>query len=64
VIFFSPMKSAIAAVPTPLVEDVALIGPRAKIVDELQLRTQSVLTTFSVGSELRRLDQLVELLRA
>jgi hypothetical protein len=29
-------KSAIAAVPTKLVEDVALIGPWAKITDEIQ----------------------------
>jgi F420-dependent oxidoreductase-like protein len=57
-------KSAIAAVPTALVEDVALIGPWAKIVDELPRWQQTVLTTFSVGSDLRHLDKIVELLRA
>jgi hypothetical protein len=57
-------KSAIAAVPTALVEDVALIGPWAKIVEELPRWQQTVLTTFSVGSDLRYLDKIVELLRA
>jgi F420-dependent oxidoreductase-like protein len=57
-------KSAIAAVPTALVEDVALIGPWAKIADELQLWKQTVLTTFSVSSDPRHMDRIVELLRA
>jgi F420-dependent oxidoreductase-like protein len=57
-------KSAIAAVPTALVQDVALIGPWAKIVDELQLWKQTVLTTFSVSGDPRYLDRIVELLRA
>ena len=39
-------KSAIAAVPTKLVVDVALIGPWAKIADEIQRWKQTVLTTF------------------
>ena len=30
-------RSAIAAVPTAMVEDVALIGPWAKIADEIQV---------------------------
>ncbi|TAM89925.1 MAG: LLM class F420-dependent oxidoreductase [Jatrophihabitans sp.] len=37
---------AIAAVPTRLVEDVALVGPTAKIRDELQQWEQTVLTTI------------------
>ena len=41
-------KGAIAAVPTRMVEDVALIGPWAKIADEIQRWQQTVLTTFSV----------------
>lgn len=56
-------KSAIAAVPTAMVEDVALVGPWAKIVDELPRWKQTVLTTFSVSCDLRHLDRLVELIR-
>jgi len=56
-------KAAIAAVPTRLVEDVALIGPWAKIADELQRWRQTVLTTFSVSTDLRHLDAVVDLVR-
>jgi F420-dependent oxidoreductase-like protein len=56
-------KSAIAAVPTAMVEDVALVGPWAKIVDELPRWKQTVLTTFSVSCDLRHLDRLAELIR-
>src|SRR6516225_11988366 len=56
-------KAAIAAVPTRMVEDVALIGPWAKIRDEIQRWTQTVLTTFSVNTDLRHLRKVAELLR-
>jgi F420-dependent oxidoreductase-like protein len=56
-------KSAIAAVPTRMVEDVALIGPWAKIADEIQLWKQTVLTTFSVSTDPRHLARVVDLLR-
>ena len=56
-------KAAIAAVPTRMVEDVALIGPWAKIADELPRWRQTVLTTFSVSTELRHLDAVVDLVR-
>ena len=56
-------KSAIAAVPTRMVEDVALIGPWAKIADEIQLWRQTVLTTFSVSTDPPNLDRVVGLLR-
>ena len=56
-------KGAIAAVPTPMVEDVALIGPWAKIADEIQRWRRTVLTTFSVSTDLRHLDAVVDLLR-
>ncbi len=56
-------KSAIAAVPTRLVEDVALIGPWAKIADEIQRWKQTVLTTFSVHGDLRQLEKLIDLIR-
>ena len=39
---------AIASVPTALVEDVALIGPPAKIRDELQLWEDSVVTSLLI----------------
>src|SRR6201995_4062128 len=48
-------KSAIAAVPTKLVEDVALVGSWAKITDELQRWKQTVLTTFSINCDPRHL---------
>jgi F420-dependent oxidoreductase-like protein len=56
-------KSAIAAVPTALVEDVALIGPWAKIADELPRWRQTVLTTFSVNCDPRDLPRVVDLVR-
>jgi F420-dependent oxidoreductase-like protein len=56
-------KGAIAAVPTSMVEDVALIGPWAKIADEIQRWRRTVLTTFSVSTDLRHLDAVVDLLR-
>ena len=60
---FRSKKAAIAAVPTRMVEDVALIGPWAKIADELPRWRQTVLTTFSVSTDLRHLDAVVDLVR-
>ena len=57
-------KGAVAAVPTAMVEDVALIGPWAKIADEIQLWRQTVLTTFSVNTEVRHLERITNLLRS
>src|ERR1700689_5392534 len=45
-------KSAIAAVPTAMVEDVALIGPWPKIAEEIQRWRHTVLTTFSISGEI------------
>ena len=56
-------RSAIAAVPTAMVEDVALIGPWAKIADEIQRWTHTVLTTFCINSNLRDLAKIADLLR-
>src|SRR5690349_17390631 len=56
-------RAAIAAVPTAMVEDVALIGPWAKIADEIQRWQQTVITTFSVSTDLRHLERVVGLLR-
>jgi hypothetical protein len=51
-------------VPTRLVEDVALIGPWAKIADDLQRWKQTVLTTFSVSSDPRHLSRVADLVRS
>jgi len=56
-------KSALAAVPLAIVEDVALIGPWPKIADEIQRWKQTVLTTFSLGGDLSHLDKLADLIR-
>jgi hypothetical protein len=50
-------------VPTRLVEDVALIGPWAKIADEIQRWKQTVLTTFSVHAHPSQLDKIADLVR-
>jgi hypothetical protein len=55
--------AAIRAVPTKLVEDVALIGPWAKIKDDLQRWTSTVITTFTVSTDLHHMDKAVELVR-
>ena len=56
-------KAAIQAVPTKLVEDVALIGPWAKIKDELPRWTSTVLNTLTVSTDLRHMDKAVALIR-
>ncbi|WP_346539890.1 LLM class F420-dependent oxidoreductase [Micromonospora sp. DPT] len=54
-------QEAIAAVPTALVEDIALIGPTAKIKDELPRWRESVITTLLVSGGPRQLRQIAEL---
>jgi F420-dependent oxidoreductase-like protein len=54
-------KSAIAAVPTRMVEDVALIGPWAKIADEIQRWQQTVITTMLLSCDLRLLEKVAAL---
>ncbi|MFI7575691.1 LLM class F420-dependent oxidoreductase [Micromonospora sp. NPDC049497] len=54
-------QEAIAAVPTALVEDIALVGPTAKIKDELQRWRESVITTLLVSGGPRQLRQIAEL---
>jgi F420-dependent oxidoreductase-like protein len=56
-------KSAIAAVPTRMVEDVALIGPWAKITEELTRWRQTVLTTLLVNCDPAILDKVLDLVR-
>ncbi|MBV9445291.1 MAG: LLM class F420-dependent oxidoreductase [Streptosporangiaceae bacterium] len=57
-------KSAIAAVPTAMVQDVALIGPWGKIAEEIGAWRDTVLTTFSVQSDPRHFERIAELLRS
>ena len=51
---------AAAAVPTQLVEDVALVGPLAKIRDDLALWKETVLTTMIITTDPRHLPTLAE----
>jgi F420-dependent oxidoreductase-like protein len=53
---------AAAAVPTRMVEEVALIGPRAKIVEELDVWRSSLLTTMVVGGGRAELETVAGLL--
>jgi F420-dependent oxidoreductase-like protein len=52
---------AIAAVPTGLVEDVALVGPRAKVLDELDAWKATALTTMLVSGPPALLAEIAEL---
>jgi len=52
---------AAAAVPTRLVEDTALVGPAAKIRDELEMWRESVVTTLLVSGGVAQLRQIAEL---
>jgi F420-dependent oxidoreductase-like protein len=56
-------KSAVAAVPTAMVEEVALIGPWSKIAEEVQRWKATVLTTFLVSCDPRLLEQVADLVR-
>jgi F420-dependent oxidoreductase-like protein len=56
-------RGAVAAVPTALVEDVALIGPWAKIADEVKRWTETVLTTFLISCDPRLLEKVAGLVR-
>ncbi|MDT4945892.1 MAG: hypothetical protein QOH14_2625 [Pseudonocardiales bacterium] len=53
---------AIAAVPTALIEDIALIGPAAKIRDELQKWEQTVITTMLIQADPRTLPAIADAL--
>jgi hypothetical protein len=55
-------REAMAAVPTKLVEDIALIGPAGKIKDKLAEWETTAATTLLVGgppAQLRRIAELV-----
>ena len=55
------VDEAIAAVPTSLVEKVALVGPKAKIADELGAWSDSLVTTLLVGGDPEQLATMAEL---
>jgi F420-dependent oxidoreductase-like protein len=52
---------AAAAVPTQLVEDVALVGPREKIRDDLAMWRESAVTTMIVSGAPAQLTTIAEL---
>jgi len=54
-------NEAAAAVPTRLVEDVALVGPREKIRDDLEMWRESVVTTMIVSGASSQLRDIAEL---
>ena len=54
-------RSAIAAVPTAMVEDVALIGPPAKIRDDLEPWRESVVNTLVISGPPQVLEATAEL---
>jgi F420-dependent oxidoreductase-like protein len=53
-------KRAIAAVPTAMVEDIALIGPKEKIRDDLAKWEESVVSTLVVSGPPRLLNLIAE----
>jgi F420-dependent oxidoreductase-like protein len=53
---------AMAAVPTALIEDIALIGPAAKVKDELQKWEQTVITSLLIQADPRMLPTIVDTL--
>ena len=52
---------AAAAVPTKLVEDVALIGPPEKIRDDLEMWRESIVSTLLVSGDVPALRRIAEL---
>jgi F420-dependent oxidoreductase-like protein len=52
---------AAAAVPTSLVEDLALIGPEDKIRDELDAWRESIVTTMLIGGDAAMVRRVAEL---
>ncbi len=62
-LFLSGRKlEAMGAVPTQLVEDIALVGPAAKIRDELQLWESTLITSLIIQAPPQSLAEVAELL--
>jgi F420-dependent oxidoreductase-like protein len=55
-------REAAAAVPTALVEDVALIGPLAKVTEEAALWKSTVITTALLSGPPRQYETIMEIL--
>lgn len=55
-------NDAIAAVPTRLVEDVALIGPKAKVADEADAWKQTVLSTALISAPPQQFETILDIL--
>ena len=55
---------AIAAVPTELIEDIALVGPKDKVLDELEKWKETVLTTMLVSGPPDLLGEIARWLRS
>jgi F420-dependent oxidoreductase-like protein len=56
-------QEAAAAVPTKLVEDLALIGPEEKIRDELDAWRESIVTTLLIGGDAALVRRVADLVR-
>lgn len=54
---------AIASVPLALVEDVALVGPRDKVMGELEAWRDTCITTLLVSGAPRHLEQVANIVR-
>ena len=54
-------EEAAAAIPTKLVEDLALIGPEDKIRDELDAWRESIATTLLIGGDAAMIRRVAEL---
>jgi F420-dependent oxidoreductase-like protein len=52
-------KDAVAAVPDELVDEIALIGPKARIADRLEAWKESGITTMIVGAQQREALELM-----
>lgn len=52
---------AAAAVPTKLIEDTALIGPKEKIRDDIERWRESIATTLLVSGDVKTLQLIAEL---
>ena len=53
---------AVAAVPTRMVADIALVGPKEKIRDDLEEWRESMLTTLLINGDLATLRTMAELI--
>ena len=53
---------AAAAVPTKLIEDVALIGPKEKIRDDLEGWKESIATTLLIAGSTDTMQTMAEFL--